>query len=154
MADMPDVGDAAPDFELPSTQGQLRLSDITARQKVVLAFYSEDRTPLCGSQLSIFKEDYDLVRDLKAEVIAISVDPMDSHVDFAERLEGLPFPLVSDERREAARAYGVLDEDGKRSARAVFVIDKGGEILHAEPWFQPGNPAQYEEIFAALGLDI
>jgi peroxiredoxin len=154
MADRPGIGDNAPDFELPSTQGQLRLSDVTAERKVVLAFYTEDRTPLCSSEVSILKEDYDLLCDLKTEVVAVSVDPMDSHVEFAERLEGLPFPLVSDEDREAARAYGVLDEDGKRSVRAVFVIDKGGTILHVVPWFQPGNPAQYEEIFAALGLDI
>ena len=52
-----------------------------------------------------------------------------------------------------ASAYGVVDDAGKRSRRAVFVIDTGGRILHAEPWFQPGNPGQYEAIFRALGFD-
>jgi len=154
MADRPEVGDAAPDFELPSTQGTLRLRDLTAAKKVLLAFYTEDSTPLCSSEVSVLREDYELVRQLRAEVVAVSADSLDSHRDFADKLGGVPFPLVSDERLEAATAYGVLDEAGKRSRRAVFVIDKGGTILHVVPWFQPGNPGQYEEIFVALGFEV
>lgn len=154
MPEMPEVGGAAPDFELPSTQGQLRLSGLTAAGKVVLAFYREDNTPLCSSEVSVLKEDYDLVRQLRAEVVAVSADSLDSHLDFAEILGGVPFPLVSDEGLEATKAYGVLDDDGKRSRRAVFVIDKGGTILHTVRWFQPGNPSQYEDIFVALGFEV
>jgi peroxiredoxin len=69
-------------------------------------------------------------------------------------LGGVPFALVSDERLEAARAYGVVDEGGKRSRWAVFVIDKGGTVLHVVPRFQPGNPNQYEDIFVALGFEV
>ncbi|MEX0801547.1 MAG: redoxin domain-containing protein [Dehalococcoidia bacterium] len=154
MPDILSAGDLAPDFELPSTQGKLRLSDLTAQKKVVLAFHTEDGTPLCASQVSVLKEDHDLVQQLKAEIVAVSADPLDLHEAFAEALGGVPFPLVSDEGLAAARAYGVLDDAGKRSRRAVFVIDKGGAILHVVPWFQPGNPVQYEEIFAALGFDV
>ena len=154
MPEIPEVGGAAPDFELPSTQGLLRLSDLTAAKKVILAFYQEDNTPLCSSEVSVLKEDYELVQQLRAEIVAVSTDGLDSHQGFAERLGGVPFPLVSDEGLEAARAYGVLDDAGKRSRRAVFVIDKGGTILHVVPWFQPGNPNQYEGIFAALGFDV
>ncbi len=154
MADRPEAGDAAPDFELPSTQGTLRLKDLTAAKKVLLAFYTEDYTPLCSSEVSVFKEDYELVQQLRTEVVAVSADSLDSHVDFADELGGVPFPLVSDEELEAAKAYGVVDEAGKRSRRAVFVIDKGGTILHVVPWFQPGNPTQYEDIFVALGFEV
>lgn len=154
MADPPGPGGRAPDFELPSTRGTLRLSDITAEKKVVLAFYQEDGTPLCSNQVSVFKEDYELVSRLDAEIVAVSADGLSSHMDFENRLGGVPFPLVSDEGLEAARAYGVLDDSGKRSRRAVFVIDKGGTVLHAVPWFQPGNPSQYEAIFAALGFEV
>lgn len=154
MPDIPAVGRAAPDLELPSTQGRLRLKDLTATKKVVLAFYTEDNTPLCSSEVSVLKEDYELVQQLRAEVVAVSADSLDSHRDFAEKLGGVPFPLVSDENLKAARAYGVLDDAGKRSRRAVFVIDKGGKILHVVPWFQPGNPSQYEDIFAALGFEV
>lgn len=154
MPETPPVGGAAPDFDLPSTQGRLRLRDVTAARKVVLAFYKEDNTPLCSSQVSVLKEDYELVQGLRAEVVAVSADGLDSHLEFADSLGGLPFPLVSDEELAAAGAYGVVDDDGKRSRRAVFVIDKGGKILLVVPWFQPGNPSQYEEIFVALGFDV
>jgi peroxiredoxin Q/BCP len=154
MPEMPEVGGAAPDFELPSTQGVFRLSDLTAAKKVILAFYQEDNTPLCSSEVSVFKEDYELIQHLRAEIVAMSTDDLDSHMDFEAKLGGVPFPLVSDEGLEATRAYGVLDEAGKRSRRAIFVIDKGGKILHVVPWFQPGNPNQYEEIFVALGFEV
>jgi peroxiredoxin len=150
---MPDVGDKAPDFTLPSTEGDIKLSELTASSKVLLAFYSEDNTPLCSSELSVLKEDYEIIEALGARAVAISADNIVEHTDFAERLGGLPFPLASDPHLEVANLYGVADEDGKRSRRAVFVIDRGGEILHAEPWFQPGNPSQYEEIFRALGFE-
>lgn len=151
---MPAVGDEAPDFTLPSTEGDLRLHELTASKKVVLAFYTEDNTPLCSSQLSVLKEDYELVQQLGAEVLAVSADSLESHRDFARRLGGLPFPLASDERLEAAQAFGVLDDSGKRCRRAVFVIERGGRIAHVVPWFQPGNPSQYEEIFQAIGFEV
>ena len=71
-----------------------------------------------------------------------------------ERLGGLPFPLASDEDLAVARLYNVTDEEAKRSRRAVFIVDEEGIITHAEPWFQPGNSAQFEAIFRALGLEM
>ncbi len=150
---MPEVGDEAPDFTLPSTHGQIRLRDMAAGCKFVLAFYTEDNTPLCSNELAMLKDDYEMVEELGACVIAVSADSLQSHEDFAERLRGVPFPLASDQGLAAARAYGVVGEDGKRSRRAVFVI-KDGSICHAEPWFQPGNTTQYEALFRALGLDV
>jgi len=151
---MPEPGEQAPDFALPSTSGDVRLSEATKRGKVLLAFYYEDATPICSSELSMLRDDYEVVRELGAEVIAVSVDSLDSHEAFAERLGGVPFPLASDETLEAAKAFDVVDDSGKRSRRAVFVIDRGGRVLHAERWLQPGNPSQYEAVFRALGLDV
>jgi len=150
---MLEPGDQAPDFTLPSTQGEISLSELFARGKVLLAFYYEDSTPLCSNEVSILKDDYDIVRELGAEVIAVSGDSVESHQAFAERLSGVPFPLASDQALAAAKTYGVVDDSGKRSKRAVFVIDRGGKLLHAERWFQPGNPGQYEAVFRALGLE-
>lgn len=151
---MPEAGDEAPDFSLPSTAGELRLRELAAGKKVLLAFYTEDNTPLCSSEVSVLKEDYEIVQQLGAAVVAVSADSLESHREFSRRLGGLPFPLASDERLEAAKAYGVVDETGTRSRRAVFVIDRGGKVVHVVPWFQPGNPSQYEDIFTALGFDV
>jgi len=150
---LPEPGEPAPAFVLPGTTGEVRLGDLFASKKIVLAFYAEDNTPLCSSELAMLAEDYDIIQGLGAEVVAVSAGSLESHRDFAERLGGVPFPLVSDVTLEAARAYGVVDDTGKRSRRAVFVIDAGGRVLHAEPWFQPGNPDQYEAVFRALGFE-
>ena len=150
---MPDVGDRAPDFALPSTAGEIRLRDLLDRGKVLLAFYTEDNTPLCSSEVAMLRDDCKLIRDLGAQVVAVSADTLESHAEFAARIGGVPFPLVSDTALEAARAYGVAGDEGKRSRRAVFVIDSDGRILHAESWFQPGNPTQYEAVFRALGFE-
>ena len=151
---MPEVGDQAPDFTLEGTQGSFRLSELFAqRERWCFAFYTEDNTPLCSNEVAMFRDDYDVIQELGAEVIAVSADSVDTHADFAKRLGCVPFPLLSDAGLTAARAYGVMDDAGKRSRRAVFVIDSGGRLLHAEPWFQPGNPGQYEAIFRALGFE-
>jgi len=150
----PEIGQAAPDFRLPSaTRERFTVSQFKGEKKVVLAFYTEDNTPLCSNEVAMLRDDYDVIQELGAEVIAVSADSLQSHADFAKRLGGVPFPLLSDTGLDATRAYGVIDEVGKRSRRAVVVIDVGGRILHVEPWFQPGNPGQYEAIFRALGFE-
>jgi peroxiredoxin Q/BCP len=112
----------------------------------------EDSTPLCSSEIAMLRDDYAIIEGLGASVVAISADTVESHDDFISRLGGIPFPLLSDSALEAGRAYDVMDDRRKRSRRAVFVIDQGGSIIHAEHWFQPGNSTQYEAIFLALGF--
>ncbi len=97
------------------------------------------------------KGEYETIREAGAQVVAVSADDLASHERFCQELGGCPFPLVSDPELVAARLYGVLGEDGRRSHRAIFVIGHGGVILHQIPWFQPGNIGQFLEIFEVLG---
>jgi peroxiredoxin len=150
---VPQPGDQAPDFALTTTEGEVSLAGLLAKDRLILAFYAEDATPRCSTQVSMLKDDYPLVGEFAATVLAISADSIESHRAFAERLGGVPFPLASDVDLTVARLYGVADEDAKRCQRAVFVIDETGMVLHSQPWFQPGNPAQYQAIFEALGLE-
>jgi peroxiredoxin len=149
---MVDTGDVAPEFELETPGGRVRLADF-AGEKLVLAFYTEDATPTCSAQVTALKSDHDLFAELGARVIAVSADSLSSHRAFVERLGGLPFELASDPGLEAARAYGVVDDSGRRSRRAIFVIEDG-VIRLALPWFNPSNSAQYQQVFEALGLEV
>ena len=97
------------------------------------------------------KGEYDTIREAGGEVVAVSADSLESHERFAQAMGGCPFPLVCDEELEAARLFGVVGEDGRRSHRAIFVIDQGGVLLHHIAWYQPGNIGQFMEIFQALG---
>ena len=97
------------------------------------------------------KGEYETIREAGAQGVAVSADDLASHERFCQELGGCPFPLVSAPELVAAQLYGVLGDDGRRSHRAIFVIDRGGAILHQIPWYQPGNIGQFLEIFEALG---
>ena len=152
---MPSEGDRAPDFSLPGTSGEVRLSERLARGPVLLAFYFEDATPSCSVEVASLKDIYDAVRELGADVIAVSADGVESHRAFAARLGGVPFALLSDGELEAARAYdAVSEEDTRRSRRALFVIDRDGTVRYAANPYSPNSLAQLEGALRALGMDL
>lgn len=153
MNEPPEAGQRAPHFRLSSTEGDVSLSAmLAAGGRVVLAFYYEDATPSCETEIAMLRDAHEMLREFGARVVAVSADTLESHRAFDERLGGVPFPLASDAALEAARAYGVVDEgDEKRSRRAVFVIDRDALVLLALPHFQPNNLSQVEAVFAALG---
>ena len=154
MAVGPQVGERAPEFAVETTEGRLSLGDLLSVGKLVLTFYVEDGTPLCASQVEAFKEDHPMVEELGARLLAVSADPPESHQAFARSMGGLPFPLASDGDLALASAFGVVDDSGKRSRRAVFVIGRDGTLLQRIDHYNPSNSSQYEEVFRALGMDV
>jgi thioredoxin-dependent peroxiredoxin len=122
-----DVGDAAPDFELPGTgEKTYRLSDYRGR-KVVLAFYPGDFTAVCTKQFCSYRDEGERIDNLGADVLGISTQSVDSHERFAKE-KSLNVPLLADEDKAVARAYGVLA--GPMVRRAIFVIDEEGTIRY------------------------
>ncbi|MBS1843732.1 MAG: peroxiredoxin [Actinobacteria bacterium] len=120
-----DVGDAAPQFELPGTGGRTyRLSDYRGR-KVVLAFYPGDFTAVCTKQFCSYRDEGERLDGIGAEVLGISPQGVDSHERFAEEKK-LNVPLLADEDKAVAKAYGVVA--GPLVRRAIFVIDEEGRI--------------------------
>ena len=121
------VGDPAPDFELPGTGGKTyRLADYRGR-RLILAFYPSDFTAVCTRQFCSYRDEGERLDGLGAEVLGISSQSVDSHERFAKE-KSLNVPLLADEGKEVARAYGVLA--GPMVRRAIFVIDEEGVIRH------------------------
>jgi peroxiredoxin len=147
-----EAGDRAPDITLEGPDGPVRLADALADGPLVLAFFQEANTPACDAEVRGFASEYDLVRELGGRVLALSTDPPEAQRRFAEHLSA-PFPLLSDPDGGAARAFGVYDESGRRAHRAVFVIGEDGVVRLAIPWYNPQNSTQFQEVFAALGLE-
>jgi len=87
---------------------------------------------------------------LGAEILAISADSLDSHRKFAERLGGVPFPMLSDEEGRVIRLYGVGKPEGKGARRSIFVVDRDGRILHANTRYSVSEPKHYQAILDAL----
>ena len=121
------VGDAAPDFELPGTGGKTyRLRDYRGR-KLILAFYPGDFTAVCTRQFCSYRDQSERLDQLGADVLGISPQSVESHERFTEE-KRLNVPLLADEDKSVARAYGVLA--GPMVRRAIFVIDEEGIVRH------------------------
>lgn len=123
----PKEGDAAPEFELPGTGGRTyRLADYRGR-KLVLAFYPGDFTPTCTKQFCSYRDQGDRLDGLGAEMLGISPQSVDSHERFMQE-ESLNVPLLADEDKRVAQAYGVLA--GPLVRRAIFIVDEEGIIRY------------------------
>lgn len=121
------VGDAAPDFELPGTGGRLyRLADYRGG-KLIVAFYPGDFTAVCTRQFCSYRDEGERLDGLGAAMVGISPQSVDSHERFTEE-KRLNVPLLADEDRSVARAYGVLA--GPLVRRAIFIVDEEGIVRY------------------------
>jgi thioredoxin-dependent peroxiredoxin len=121
------VGDAAPDFELPSQTGDtVKLSDQRGHW-VVVYFYPADDTPGCTAEACSFRDNYEDFTDAGATVIGISGDSVESHVKFADK-HNLPFTLLSDGDGELRKSWGVGKSLGILPGRVTYVIDPEGVV--------------------------
>jgi peroxiredoxin len=120
------VGDLAPDFTLPSTQGSVHLSERLAKQPVLLVFYPGDDTPVCTKQLCNYRDHMGVFSDLGVEVLGINPQSESSHAAFAKK-HALPFPLLSDQGGAVCRQYGALGFLGT-AKRALVLIGRDGRV--------------------------
>ena len=127
------VGDAAPDFTLPSTAGKpVKLSDFRGKKTVVLAFYPAAFTGGCTKEMQAYQLGLDKFEGSSAQVFGVSTDNTPSQRKFAEELK-VTFPMLSDfATRQASKDFGVLIADRGIANRATFVIDQDGKIQHIE----------------------
>jgi peroxiredoxin len=138
----PGVGQQAPDFRLKGPGGQIvSLAEYRGRNPVVLVFFPLAFSAVCSHQLPDIQKLSPLFQELGAVVLGISVDSHYANTEFGSKLK-LSFPLLSDFKREASAAYGVLIPESNHSGRATFVIDKQGRIAHRELSENMGDPTQ------------
>jgi peroxiredoxin Q/BCP len=124
------VGDKAPDFTLPSQMGDnVTLSEFFGKKNVVLYFYPKDETPGCTKEACTFRDNYEQLTKLGAEVIGVSKQSVESHQSFATHY-GLPFILLSDEHNKVRELYGVPSSMGIFPGRVTYIIDKKGIVRH------------------------
>jgi peroxiredoxin Q/BCP len=127
MAKTPQVGEQAPDFELPGTDGPFKLSDHRG-ERVVLLFYPGDNTMVCTKQFCSYRDRADDFASLEATVVGISSQDLASHEQFTAK-HGLNVPLLADVDRQVAQAYSAFSPR-LGTKRAVIVIDEQGVVRH------------------------
>jgi peroxiredoxin Q/BCP len=122
------VGDKAPAFSLPGTDGKTySLDQFKGKKAVVVAWFPKADTPGCTAECKSFRENSDSLKPLNVAYFTASVDPVDANKAFATKL-GLDFPILSDPDKSVATAYGVVHEGRPVAERWTFYIDKNGII--------------------------
>ena len=129
------LGDIAPDFEAPTTEGPIRFYDWAGKSWVVLFSHPKNYTPVCTTELGYtakLKGEFDK-RNVKA--IGLSVDKLEDHHGWAKDIEetqgaALNFPLIADAEKKVADLYGMIHPNASDSftVRSVFVIDPNKKL--------------------------
>jgi peroxiredoxin Q/BCP len=133
---MPAAGSVAPDFTLSSQEGkQVSLKDFRG-QWVVLYFYPKDMTPGCTIEAHNFQADQDKFTAKKAAIVGVSVDSVDSHVQFCTK-ENLTFKLLADPTHQVVDKYGSFG--GAVAARNTFLIDPKGVVRKVYTGVKPAG---------------
>lgn len=143
-------GVTAPDFNLKSTSGEnVILSDFRGNKNVLVAFFPLAFTSTCTDELCAFSDDFDMFTAENVEVLPVSVDAVPSLKEFRTKYS-MKVHLLSDFKREASMAFGVLRDDTFFSQRAYFLIDKQGIVRWAHVESTPGQKRANSEILEAI----
>ncbi|HLV27429.1 MAG TPA: redoxin domain-containing protein [Gemmatimonadales bacterium] len=146
---LPQVGEEAPDFTLPSTSGSdVSLASFRNSSAVLVAFFPLAFTGTCTTEMCAFSEDFDVFADKGVTVLPVSVDSVPTLREFASKYE-LRTPLLSDFKRELSSSWGLLRETFA-SERAYILIDRSGVVRWVHVEDVPSNRRENEEILARI----
>lgn len=155
VAQMPEVGDKAPAFTLPSAQGgQFKLAIRTARGPVIVAFY---RGAWAEEDVEYFKalaEKENEINSAAAAVVGIGAVSPEEARDFIDE-SGIKSYVLYDYTKAACREWGTLEKDkehGEYARPAVFMVGTNHQIIHAWTDERPDGDELLEKVSQITGL--
>lgn len=123
------LGDEAPDFTAETTEGKINFHEWLGDSWGVLFSHPKDFTPVCTTELGAVAKLADQFARRNTKVIAVSVDPIDSHNGWVPDINdtqstSVNFPIIADPSREVAGLYGMIHPNASDTVtvRSVFVI--------------------------------
>lgn len=144
-------GRKAPLFELPDQEGKIHTLKQYLGKWIVLYFYPKDDTPGCTIEACSFRDNFSKLKRAQVVVLGVSIDPIKRHEKFALKY-ALPFPLLSDERKEVVNLYNVwarkkfMGREYMGTKRVSFLIDPQGKIRRI---YDPVKPIGHAELILA-----
>ncbi|HUR18157.1 MAG TPA: peroxiredoxin [Acidimicrobiales bacterium] len=155
------LGDEAPDFTADTTEGQISFHEWLGDRWGVLFSHPKDFTPVCTTELGAVAKLKDEFAKRNTKVLAISVDPVESHerwVGDIEETQGakVEYPLIGDPDRKVADLYGMIHPKAEdtQTVRSVFVIapDKTVKLMITYPQSAGRNFAEILRVIDSLQL--
>ncbi len=140
MSNLPQQGQALPDLELTTENGEHIGTSELKGQKTVLYFYPKDDTPGCTKEACAFRDRMDDYAEAGIQVYGVSLDSPESHREFRAKYN-LNFPLLTDDGGRASEALGVLRENRRTANRVTFLLDPKGRISKVYPEVSPETHA-------------
>ncbi|HQU60630.1 MAG: peroxiredoxin [Phaeodactylibacter sp.] len=150
------LGDVAPDFKAQTTEGEINFHQWLGDSWAVLYSHPADFTPVCTTELgrtAALKEEF---AKRNCKVIALSVDPLDSHMKWLGDIEEtqhvkMNFPIIADENRNVAELYDMIHPNAteKSTVRSVFVIDPNKKI-RLTLTYPPSTGRNFHEILRVI----
>lgn len=129
------VGEEAPDFELPDEDGNMiRLSDYRGKSNVLLALNPGNLNDSCKNYLLLYKDNLLQFKALDTQVLGINMDSIRTNKAWSKSLQGLGFPLLSDRNPlgDVTLKYDCFMPKKGYGKRGLFVIDKKGIIRYID----------------------
>jgi alkyl hydroperoxide reductase subunit AhpC len=124
------LGDTAPDFTQDSSDGPISFHKWLGDSWGVLFSHPADFTPVCTTELGLTAKLKDEFAKRNVKVIALSVDPVDSHKKWINDINetqhtSVNFPIIADADRKVSTLYDMIHPNASATAtvRSLFVID-------------------------------
>lgn len=136
------LGDIAPDFEAETTQGKIKFHDWLGDSWGIVFSHPADFTPVCTTELGTVANYYPEFEKRNVKVIALSVDGLDSHMEWIKDINEtqnttVNFPIIADENKHVAELYDMIHPNANESftVRSVFIIgpDKKVKLMLTYP---------------------
>lgn len=129
------LGDTAPNFSATTTEGTFDFHQWLGNSWGVLFSHPADYTPVCTTELGAVAKIKAEFEKRNVKVLAVSVDPLESHHGWIKDINEtqsctMNFPIIADDKREVANAYGMIhpNADTTATVRSVFVIGPDKKI--------------------------
>lgn len=125
------IGSAIPQFSLPDQNGNLfDMKTVLGKKNLVIYFYPKDDTPGCTAQACYFRDQFEVFKEVDAEIIGISGQSVESHKEFALK-HRLTFTLLSDKGNKIRKQFGVpTNLFGLLPGRVTYIADKSGKVIY------------------------
>ena len=129
------LGDIAPDFEAETSQGKIKFHEWIGDSWCILFSHPADFTPVCTTELGTVANYYPEFQKRNVKVIALSVDGVDSHMEWIKDINEtqnttVNFPIIADENKHVAELYDMMHPNASESftVRSVFIIGPDKKI--------------------------
>ncbi len=150
------LGDEAPNFTADTTEGTINFHEWLGDGWGVLCSHPKDYTPVCTTELGYMAKLGDEFAKRDCKVLAVSVDPLDSHKGWVKDINEtqnttVNYPLIADPDRNVAGLYGMIhpNADDTLTVRSVFIVgpDKKVKLMITYPASTGRN---FDEIIRVL----